>query len=451
MAARVLIVGAAGSGNCLLQEGLAADHFEVAGARDEQTAVRLAHSWKPDLIVLNAVLPGTEPYETCRRLKHDPRTLHIPVALITRHAEALQRLDELQSSPDDFLSSPVEHTQLLARVRNMVRLKRTLDEWRDRAPDARGSGDGDTSVSGARAVIIDPSDAACAMVRRALAQDGIEVSRAASATDVLTQSEADPADLVVIGLAAGPADPLALPARLRATPATRAIPMLLVADPDHRSRILRGFDLGANDWLLRPVDEQELRVRARNQIRRKFDQDRWRADLGEAVELALTDPLTGLYNRRYLLRHLRRLLGSSHAHEVAVLMVDIDHFKAINDRFGHAAGDEALRLVAGTLRRRTRVFDSVARVGGEEFVVVMPGASPSDARAAAERLRLAIEAIPFHPAPPVRHRLTVSIGVAATGLAACAGNAEVLIRHADRALYAAKDAGRNRVEFAQAA
>src|SRR5262249_8013141 len=162
------------------------------------------------------------------------------------------------------------------------------------------------------------------------------------------------------------------------------IPLLLVAEPEERHTILRGFDLGANDWLVLPLDENELRVRARNQIRRKFYQDRLRADFGTALEMALTDPLTGLYNQRYLMRHLRGLLEGSQPREIAVLMIDVDHFKAVNDEYGHATGDKALRMIADTLRGNIRVFDSLARYGGEEFVVVMPGAGAADAAMVAE-------------------------------------------------------------------
>jgi two-component system cell cycle response regulator len=222
--------------------------------------------------------------------------------------------------------------------------------------------------------------------------------------------------------------------------------MLLIAEAEQKDRILRGFDLGANDWLLRPIDDNELRARARNQIRRKFYQDRLRSDLGTALEMALTDPLTGLYNQRYLMRHLRGLMTTSQAGGIAVMMADVDHFKAVNDRYGHSTGDRALKAVADTLRGRTRVFDSIARYGGEEFVVVMPGAGPQDALAAAERLRAAIEQMPFSPTDGVLHALTISIGVACSS--GRSHNAELLLQAADQAMYRAKRAGRNRVELA---
>jgi two-component system cell cycle response regulator len=222
--------------------------------------------------------------------------------------------------------------------------------------------------------------------------------------------------------------------------------MLLIAAPEERESILRGFDLGANDWLALPLDEHELRARARNQIRRKFYNDRLRADLGTALALALTDPLTGIYNQRYLMRHLRNLLEGGQTREIAVLMIDVDHFKLVNDEYGHAAGDKALRAIADTLRANTRAFDSLARYGGEEFAVVMPGTEPDDASLAAERLRAAVAAEPFALGPGISCKLTVSIGVA------CCQDMpvtpEALLHAADAALYAAKHAGRNRVAIA---
>jgi len=220
----------------------------------------------------------------------------------------------------------------------------------------------------------------------------------------------------------------------------------LIAEPEERHSILRGFDLGANDWLVLPLDENELRVRARNQIRRKFYQDRLRTDLGTALEMALIDPLTGLYNQRYLMRHLRGLLEGRQSRELALLMIDVDHFKSVNDGYGHATGDMALRAIADVLRSCTRVFDSLARYGGEEFVVVMPGTSLDDASLAAERLRSAVESTAFSWGPGNLCRLTISIGVAHTGQRSPAP--EALLQAADLALYAAKRAGRNRVEIA---
>jgi two-component system cell cycle response regulator len=172
-----------------------------------------------------------------------------------------------------------------------------------------------------------------------------------------------------------------------------------------------------------------------------------RLDLGTALELALTDPLTGLYNQRYLRRHLGCLMKNNRSRELAVLMVDVDHFKSVNDRHGHAAGDRALRLIADSLRVNTRMFDSVARYGGEEFVVVMPSTNPVEATAAADRLRLAVETLVFAINASASLPLTISVGVACSS--AATDTPDALLQAADIALYEAKRNGRNRVELAQ--
>jgi two-component system cell cycle response regulator len=207
---------------------------------------------------------------------------------------------------------------------------------------------------------------------------------------------------------------------------------------------------------MRPVDENELRARARNQVRRRFYQERLRADLQYSISLALTDGLTGVYNQRYLRGHLKALAdqAAAAAGQLAVLMIDLDRFKSINDRYGHAAGDAALKVVADAIRQHVRVFDTVARYGGEEFVVIMPGATRAEGESVAERLRGAIAALQFSAAGGPMP-LTVSIGVAAMAATPRVGDGcrldEALLHAADAALYRAKAAGRNRVEVAEAA
>jgi two-component system cell cycle response regulator len=393
-------------------------------------------------------------FECCRHLKESAATLHIPVVMVTALGEPSERLRGLEAGADDFLTKPVEYDTLMARVRSLVRLKRLLDEWRARGETVRALGlSADQvhvpSVAGANALVIDDWDPTAQAITDALARDGIVTSRAQGENEATALSARRAFDLIVLSLAMSGEDPLKLTSSLRAADATREVPMLLIAEPEERERLLRGFDLGANDWLVLPLDANELRARARNQIRRKFYHDRLRDDLGQALEMALTDPLTGLYNQRYLIRHLRGLLNASPDRGVAVLMLDVDHFKQVNDLHGHAAGDRALRAIAETLRASTRVFDSVARYGGEEFVIVMPGSSPDEAIAAAERLRASVEAMAFAPEAGRIYRLSVSIGVACgeTGFE----TPEALLHGADIALYAAKHAGRNRVELAPAA
>jgi two-component system cell cycle response regulator len=455
MTARILIVDDVAANVRLLEARLSAEYYQVATAQDGQEALRLARTWQPDLVLLDVMMPGLDGFETCRALKRDPMTRHIAVVMVTSLDQSAERVRGLEAGADDFLTKPVDFTTLLARTRSLVRLKRLLDEWRVRGETARALGlgaDGVSlpSVAGARALIVDDWEESAEAMQQALLEEGILAGRAASEAEMMALTQAIAFDLVVISLSLVGDDPLRLASRLRAGESTQAVPMLVVAEPEQRDLVLRGFDLGANDWLLRPLDPMELRARARNQIRRKFYQDRLRSDIGHALELALTDPLTGFYNQRYLSRHLQTLLAAGATNGLAVLMLDVDHFKQINDRWGHQMGDQALILIAQTLRSRIRVFDSIARYGGEEFVVVMPGTGELDALSAAERLRGAVEEIRFVPETGLAHPLTVSVGIACCA-AGSQTTPERLILAADQALYAAKRAGRNRVEVGQMA
>jgi two-component system cell cycle response regulator len=449
MTARILIVDDVPANTRLLEAKLTAEYYQVASVRDGLDAIARAVAWQPDLILLDVMMPGMDGFECCRRLKAEAQTLHIPVVMVTALGEPAERIQGLEAGADDFLTKPVEFDTLVARVRSLVRLKRLLDEWRVRGETARalglavGAQNSTPRVAGAKALIVDDWSLGADIVRSALQRDGVASVRAQSIGEALALSAATAFDLIVLSLSMAAEDPLQLASALRAADATHDVPLLLIAEPEQRTRLLRGFDIGANDWLTLPVDENELRLRARNQIRRKFYQDRLRADLGLALEMALIDPLTGLYNQRYLMRHLHTLMDSGQPGPIAVLMIDVDHFKLVNDDHGHGVGDRALQAVAGALRANTRVIDSVARYGGEEFAVVMPATDREQAAQAGERLRAAVEALMFEPQTGRRCFLTVSVGTACTDSGPCTPDS--MLQMADRALYDAKRAGRNRV------
>jgi two-component system cell cycle response regulator len=221
---------------------------------------------------------------------------------------------------------------------------------------------------------------------------------------------------------------------------------LLVADPEQKSRLLRGLDLGANDYLIRGSDKNELRARVRTQIRRKRYAERLRDNVQQSIELAVTDPLTALFNRRYMERHVGTLVDRAAARgkPLSVLLVDIDYFKAINDTYGHDAGDDVLREFADRMRTCIRGIDLACRYGGEEFVVVMPDTDVGIAARVAERIRRQIAGHRFLIDRGARSiEVTISIGIAARQNPD--DDAVTLMKRADEALYRAKRDGRNRV------
>lgn len=452
MTARVLIVDDVAANARLLEARLAAEYYVVACAEGGDEALRMVLELCPDVILLDVLMPGMDGFEVCRRLKADPATRHIPVVMITALDEPDERVRGLDAGADDFLTKPVVFDTLLARVRGLVRLKRMLDEWRARAETARALGLAavpaePSSVAGARVLVVDDREAEARQFQEWLAREEMVPGLARSGAEMRALLTAISFDLIVLSLSLGAEDALSLASSLRAGDLARDIPLLLIAEPEGRERTLRGFDLGANDWLLRPVDPNELRARARNQVRRRLYQNRLRADLDQALVLAFTDPLTGLYNQRYVIHHLSHLISGRKRHGLSVSMINVDHFRRINDSFGHPSGDRALKAVADTLRGNLRVFDTLARYGGDEFMVVMPGASLGEAASAGERLRDAVAQMRFVPeGRNVPHRLTVSVGVVSdegTEL-----SVDGLLQAADGALAGAKREGRNRVELA---
>jgi two-component system, cell cycle response regulator len=253
-------------------------------------------------------------------------------------------------------------------------------------------------------------------------------------------------DLVMISLDLAHFDALRLVGQVRSLERTRHLPILLVTDPGHDARVLRGLDLGANDYVLRAADKNELIARVRTQIRRKRYTERLRDNVQHSMELAIADPLTGLFNRRYMESHVGTLMDRSAARgkSLSVLILDIDYFKSVNDGFGHDAGDDVLREFSDRLKASIRGIDLACRYGGEEFVVVMPDTDLGIATMVAERIRRRIAAEPFPIEGGSRSiEVTISVGIAAR--MGPQDNAALMLKRADEALYRAKRDGRNRV------
>jgi two-component system cell cycle response regulator len=224
------------------------------------------------------------------------------------------------------------------------------------------------------------------------------------------------------------------------------LPILAVIDPDERPRMVKALEIGINDVLPRPIDPQELSARARTQIKRKRYTDFLRKNLDHSLELAVTDQLTGLHNRRYMTGQLGALVNRATrgGEPVGALLIDIDHFKKINDGFGHDVGDEVLQEFAVRLASNVRAVDLPCRYGGEEFVVIMPDTPLAAAERIAERIRLHVAGSPFRVAGGKELlTVTISIGVAATG--GEGDTPEALLKRADAAVYEAKSLGRNKV------
>jgi two-component system, cell cycle response regulator len=253
-------------------------------------------------------------------------------------------------------------------------------------------------------------------------------------------------DLAVVSLDLEKIDGLRLCSQLRSLDRTRMVPILVIVGPDDNARLLRGLDLGVNDYLTRPIERNEMLARVRTQVRRKRFSDRLRDNMQMTIEAAITDSLTGLHNRRYLERHLATLVAQaqSRGKPLSLLVLDIDHFKSINDTYGHAAGDDVLREFSRRIRKAVRGIDLACRMGGEEFVIAMPDTDEALALLVAERLRQKIAGEAFVVSETGKE-ITVTVSIGVNALLTAGDSVQALLRRGDEALYRAKRDGRNRV------
>jgi two-component system, cell cycle response regulator len=451
MTARVLVVDDVRSNLKLLQARLGLEYFEVLTATNGPDAIAICEEGGCDIVLLDVKMPRMDGFEVCRRLRTTPATAHLPIVLLTALDRPADRVRGLESGADDFLTKPVDEIALIARVRSLTRLKFSIDELRARAahePEAGPAATTQILKLGAsergRLLLVDEQRNSRERIQGALspyhdvilADDPIEAPAMARKALI---------DLMIVSLGSGAFDGLRLCTRARSQEGTRNLPILIIADPDDRPKVLRGLELGVNDYLTRPIDRNELLARVSTNIRQKLYADRLRQSVQQSIEMALYDPLTGLNNRRSFERRLPAMIETARARSAALTMMvlDIDHFKRVNDTYGHDVGDLVLKGFGAGLEESVRGGDLICRLGGEEFVVVMPGADMGQAARMAERVRMSTERRNFAvdgKAGPVS--ITVSIGLAEWRETWDSGE---LYRHADRALYLSKSAGRNRV------
>lgn len=449
MTARILVVDDVEPNVRLLEAKLTLEYYEVLTAMDGATALEIAAAERPDIILLDVMMPGMDGFETCRRLKADPVTRHIPVVLVTALDGREDKIKGLGVGADDFVTKPIDDVILFARVKSLVRLKAVMDELREREESGRrlgvdADGAGRLRGSGGRVLIVDDNELKSEKMLAHLTGEHRPVVEPDPAAALIAAR--GPVDLMIVNVSSSGFDGLRFVAQVRSSEASRRNPILAVVDPADRPRLLKALELGVNDILPRPVDAEELMARARTQIKRKRYADFLKEKLDYSLEMAVTDALTGLHNRRYMAGQLQALVGRAGqgGDPVAVLVMDIDHFKAVNDGFGHDAGDEVLREFAVRLATKVRAVDLPCRMGGEEFVVVMPGTRLEDAVRIADRIRADMANAPFPVMNGDAHlQITISIGVATT--TGRDDTPDALLKRADEGVYEAKSAGRNRV------
>jgi two-component system, cell cycle response regulator len=451
MTARVLVVDDILANVKLLEARLSAEYFEVLPAHSGQEALDICARERVDVVLLDVMMPGLDGFEVCRRIKSRPETHHVPVIMVTALDQPSDKVHGLEAGADDFLTKPVDDIALVTRVKNLARLKMLNDEMMMRATTSQQMGLGHGGLpakallgEGGRILLVDDHQRWAGRIAEALSKSH-DTTIEPDLQAALAKTAEHNFDLLIVSLSLAKADGLRLCSQVRSLDRTRHLPIIIMVEPGDEARLLRGLDMGVNDYLMRPIDRNEMLARVRTQIKRKRFSDFLRTRLEESVELAVMDSLTGLHNRRYMETHLRTLVAeaANSGRPISILVADIDYFKRINDTYGHDAGDAVLREFASRFRRNTRSIDLACRLGGEEFVIIMPDTDITRAHQVGERLRACIADDSFQISAAKNIHVTASVGLAT--LERWDDTPETIIKRADNALYSAKREGRNRV------
>ena len=456
MAGRILIVDSVATNRIVMKVVLGAAYYEPVMADSGAACLRLAREAGAELILLDLVLSDMAGIDVLRRLRADPMTRDVPVVILSASTDPAARLAALKAGADDVLAKAIDNQTLLARVRNLLRGRPMAEAEGLTLPElAEAAGVFDPPGHFA---LVTGQVGASLRLRRELSRVSHHRITTLIRQEVLGDDGAGPEggaalspDVFVIDADLGaPGGGLLLMSELRSRPATRDAGICILRRPGDTATMAMAFDLGADAVVEADITAEELLARLDRILRRKRDGDRQRARLRDGLRLSLIDPLTGLHNRRYAIPHLSCIATTALAKDspFAVMVVDLDRFKTVNDRWGHAAGDAVLIEVARRLAVALRPGDLLARIGGEEFLIALPGTSAAAAQAIAERLCRAVEETTISLPQGAVAQVTISVGMAVSldgGAPVPADQVGKMVERADRALMQSKLQGRNKV------
>lgn len=465
MQGTILILDGVSTNRIMLKVQLSAAYYHVVQSDGLDGLLPLVRRTRPDVILSAMTLPDGTALGVRRLLQTDPVLATIPIVAVTPQNDRAARLTALGTGIDDVLSQPLDDVILQARIRSLIRTHDNSDDLHSQDETSSALGFAEPLVgfeAAAQITLLTGNAVTGARWRNQLKQNLHHDLRTHQMGDIHALMSDQVPDAMVIELTNETAEAaLRLMADLHARSSTRHAAIIAVTDPANPKLAADALDRGAHDVMPTGFSAEELALRLTVQLRHKARTDQMRDTVRNGLRAAVRDPMTGLYNRRYALPQLARIAqqAAETGGRYAVMLADLDHFKQINDQYGHLAGDAVLIEAADRLRNGLQLNDLIARVGGEEFMIVMPAADQASVSAVADTLCRKINGRPFVvPGIDQPIRVTISIGVVIGpppepngGTGACNPSTTALISQADRALYCAKDAGRNQVTLIRAA
>lgn len=451
MTARVLVVDDIVFNVKLLETKLKQEYYDVFVASNGIEAVAKAKEIKPDIILMDVMMPEMDGIEATRLIKADPEITFTPIIMVTALNAQQDKVNGLNAGADDFLTKPINDQALMIRLKSLLRLKFMADELQLRDTTGKQLGFFDkptineqSKVEGNKILVVDDDMPQSKKIKERLCEERLIVDICSNEQEALELALQSEYSLFIISTQLIDSDGLRLCSHIRSSDKLRHIPILVMVEEGDERTLSKGLEIGVNDYLQMPIEVNELVARTATQLRRKSYQDALRSNYLQSMSLSITDGLTNLYNRRYFDIHIKNMLekAKSEGKTLSLMMLDIDHFKKVNDVYGHTSGDCVIQDIARKLLMSVRPTDLCSRYGGEEFVVILPDTSLKDSATVAERMRSMVEQFSINiPADPGEIKCTVSIGVAT----ATAEDTPIsLLERADKCLYYSKEHGRNR-------
>ncbi|MDG1437042.1 MAG: PleD family two-component system response regulator [Rickettsiaceae bacterium] len=448
MTATILVVDDLDANLKLLEAKLLSEYYTVITANSGIEALKILSQNKIDIVLLDIMMPGMDGFEVCKQIKANTETTHIPVVMVTALSDIQDRVKGLEAGADEFLTKPIDDTALFARVKSLTRVKTIIDELKLRNNAVSQLGGKMTDLkenfTDSKILLLDDDIIQAKNIKSSLASLSEQVQILTSPDSIDSLGSFIP-DVIIISCQLDVVDPLRIGVMLRAKPNFKNAILILLAEEENMPMVIKSMELGINDYFIYPVDKSELQARIKTQLRRKHYQNTLRTQLEESIDLSTKDGLTGLFNRRYFNIHIKQMFDKTQKSDknICIMMLDIDYFKEVNDTYGHPFGDMVLQTISNTLKTSFRITDLIARYGGEEFVVLLNNIEIEDCSIIAETIRSNVENLSFViPGQNKSIKKTTSIGIAELK---SGESVEDFITRADRALYQAKDEGRNRV------
>lgn len=460
MPGKILIVDSVATNRIVLKVKLSSAFYQVAQAATAAEAMSIIQSHPPDLVLLSDDLCDGQKFGLCESIRSNLQSAHTPIIVLATNPDRTTRMQALIAGANDIIPKPMEDKVLLARLRSVLRSSETTEDLhlRDRTAHLLGFSETSDTFGQRVNVLFATPNARTGLTWSTRLKPFVPFALHHTVLrNALRGISKTPPDIFII--APDPdakEDSLRLLAEIRAHAGTRQAGIIFVMQGNQPDTLIDALDLGANDVMTDGFDAEEIALRISSLVSQKRLADRLRKNVHDGLAAAVIDPLTGLFNRRYALPHLARITSQSQKRntDIAVMVADLDHFKRINDRYGHAVGDAVLTDIAQRFRENLRASDMVARIGGEEFLIAMPDTSRQEAIQYASTLCEAIGRTPVYlRTRDLQIPITISIGLAMSTdcIDPRSTTANDLIERADRALYGAKSTGRNQVSLSRPA